>query len=70
MVDITNIETSDTKTRVSLRPIEKLFHFLGGHKWENMYSNIFYRNGRKYGFPWNQYCLYCDKERENPAMGR
>ena len=61
----TNIteETKKTRTRLESNLFQKVFCKLGLHRWAGIYTMYWER----YGIDWNQYCLYCPIERENPV---
>jgi len=61
-------ETSKTKPRLPSGPLRKLLCRLGFHKWMNIYTVYFF--DPNYKIPWNQYCVYCPAERENPICDR
>ncbi len=60
--------TKKEKTRLLPTPFRKTLCRVGIHKWSGIYTK--YSFDSNYRIDWDQYCLYCPAERENPIHAR
>ena len=64
--------TKQDKTVLASNLLRKILCKLGFHKWAGIYIhyNHTFPDGTPYRIAWDQYCLYCPVERENPVHVR
>jgi len=67
-----NEATKPEKTRLPSNLLRKILCKLGLHDWAGIYTKYTFNkaDGTAYGIDWEQYCLYCPAERENPIHVR